>query len=141
MVPTFGLMVAAAMVASYFVLRADITRRRIDSDPATSAETFIAVPCLAGIAGAKLYHALESPREFFANPMGQFFSRFGFAWFGGPIVGAAAFAWLARHRNIPLLEMLDAGSPAAALGYGIGRIGCLLSGDGDYGAPHLCRGE
>jgi phosphatidylglycerol:prolipoprotein diacylglycerol transferase len=38
-------------------------------------------------------------------------------------------------RRIPLLEMFDAGSPAAALGYGIGRIGCFLSGDGDYGIP------
>jgi phosphatidylglycerol---prolipoprotein diacylglyceryl transferase len=82
MVPTFGLMVAAAMVASYFVLCADIKRRGIDGDPATVAETFVAVPCLAGLAGAKLYHALESPRAFFANSIGQFFSRFGLAWFG-----------------------------------------------------------
>jgi len=42
---------------------------------------------------------------------------------------------LARREKIPLLTMMDAGSPAATLGYGIGRIGCFLSGDGDYGVP------
>ncbi len=125
MVPIFGLMGAPAMVAAYFVLHADIKRRGIDGDPASTAETFIAVACLAG---AKLYQAPESPREFFANPMGQFFSHFELAWFGGLIVGAAAFVWLVRHRKLPLL---DTRSPAASLGHRIGRIGCLLSGDGD----------
>src|SRR6202042_275663 len=58
-----------------------------------------------------------------------------FAWFGGLIGGFAAYVAVARWKKIPLLAALDAGSPAAALGYGVGRIGCLLSGDGDYGVP------
>lgn len=134
-IPTFGLMVATAMVAAYLVLRADFARRAIAAASSGLAEAFIAVPCLAGIAGAKLYHVLESPHELVADPLGQVFSQFGFAWFGGMIAGVAAFVWVARRNNIPLLAALDAGSPAAALGYGIGRIGCLLSGDGDYGVP------
>ena len=137
-VPTFGLMVATAMACAYFVLRADIFRRRIAPDKASAAataEAFIAFPCLAGIAGAKLYHELQSPAEFFAHPLQHLLSQYGFAWFGGLLAGFAAYAWLAWMRRIPLLEMLDAGSPAAALGYGIGRIGCFLSGDGDYGIP------
>jgi phosphatidylglycerol:prolipoprotein diacylglycerol transferase len=137
-VPTFGLMVATAMVCAYFALRADIRRRRLapDQDSAAAmAEAFVAFPCLAGIVGAKLYHELQSPREFFAHPLQQIISPYGFAWFGGLLAGFAAYAWLAWMRKIPLLEMFDAGSPAAALGYGIGRIGCLLSGDGDYGIP------
>ena len=134
-IPTFGLMVAAAMLAAYFVLRADLARRGIAAKDSGLAEAFIALPCLAGIIGAKLYHVLETPRELFADPIGQLFSRYGLAWFGGLIAGFAAFMWLAHRRKIPLLTMLDVGSPAAALGYGIGRIGCLLSGDGDYGKP------
>lgn len=137
-IPTFGLMVASAMVCAYFVLRADILRRGLAPDKnsaAAMAEAFIALPCLSGIIGAKLYHELQSPGEFFAHPLQQFFSQYGFAWFGGLIAGFSAYLWLARMRKIPILEMLDAGSPAAALGYGIGRIGCLLSGDGDYGIP------
>jgi prolipoprotein diacylglyceryltransferase len=95
----------------------------------------IAVPCLAGIVGAKLYHVLETPATFFAHPLQELFSPYGFAWFGGLLAGFAAFVWVGRRQKIPLLTLLDAGSPAAALGYGIGRIGCLLSGDGDYGIP------
>jgi phosphatidylglycerol---prolipoprotein diacylglyceryl transferase len=134
-IPTFGLMVAAAMVAAYYVLRADLARRGIAGKRSGVAEAFIAIPCLAGIVGAKVYHVLQSPADLFADPVGQLFSQYGFAWFGGLIGGAGAFVLLARRNKIPLLMALDAGSPAAALGYGIGRIGCLLSGDGDYGVP------
>ncbi|MGH9686050.1 MAG: prolipoprotein diacylglyceryl transferase [Candidatus Acidiferrales bacterium] len=134
-VPTFGLMVALAMLGAYFVLRADLARRGIAAKDSGVAEAFIALPCLAGIIGAKLYHVFESPRQLFADPLGELFSRYGLAWFGGLIAGFAAFAWLARHRKIALLTMFDVGSPAAALGYAIGRIGCFLSGDGDYGKP------
>src|SRR4029077_13277548 len=49
--------------------------------------------------------------------------------------GLIALIILARYLKIPLLEFLDICSPAAAVGYAIGRIGCLLSGDGDYGRP------
>jgi phosphatidylglycerol:prolipoprotein diacylglycerol transferase len=130
-IPTYGLMVALAMLGAYYVLRADLMRRDIAAD----AELFIAIPCLAGIVGAKLYHVLETPSEFFAHPASELFSQFGFAWFGGLLAGFGAFVWMAHREKIPLLTMMDAGSPAAALGYGIGRIGCFLSGDGDYGIP------
>jgi phosphatidylglycerol:prolipoprotein diacylglycerol transferase len=134
-VPTFGLMVACAMLIAFYVLRADMVRRNLAPNDSTTAEMFVAVPSLVGIVGAKLYHVLETPRELFGDPAGQLFSRYGLAWFGGLIAGFAAFVWLAKWKKIPLLEMFDAGSAAAALGYGIGRIGCLLSGDGDYGVP------
>jgi phosphatidylglycerol:prolipoprotein diacylglycerol transferase len=90
---------------------------------------------MVGLAGAKLYHLLESPADFFAHPLALLISPYGFAWFGGLLAGFAAFVWVGRRQRIPLLTLLDAGSPAAALGYGIGRIGCFLSGDGDYGIP------
>jgi phosphatidylglycerol:prolipoprotein diacylglycerol transferase len=129
--PTFGLMVATAMICAFFVMRADLKRRGIEIE----AETLVAVPSLAGMIGAKLYHVLESPRELFADPIGQLFTSYGFAWFGGLIAGIAAFIYLGYRFRIPLLTLFDAASPGAALGYGIGRIGCLLSGDGDYGIP------
>ncbi len=133
-IPTYGLSVAVAMLAAFWVLRADLKRRGLSAE-AGDAETWVALPCLAGFAGAKLYHLLETPREFFADPWHELFSAYGFAWFGGLLAGFAMFLWLTHRRRVPLLVMLDAGSPAAALGYGIGRIGCLLSGDGDYGIP------
>ena len=128
--PTYGLLVATGLLCAFFVLRADLRRRQLGADP----NTIIGLAGLAGLLGAKHYHLLETPREFFAQPS-LLFSQTGFAWFGGLLGGFVTLVLLARHYRIPVLEMLDAASPAAALGYGIGRIGCLISGDGDYGIP------
>ena len=130
-IPTFGLMVAAGLFASAYVLQADFGRRNSKAD----AFLIIGIAGLAGIIGARLYHVLEAPREFFADPWPQIVSRFGFAWFGGLIGGFVALVLISRRERIPMLEFLDACAPGACVGYAIGRIGCLLSGDGDYGIP------
>jgi phosphatidylglycerol:prolipoprotein diacylglycerol transferase len=129
--PTFGLMVALALITAAYVLQADFDRRGMNAD----AFTMITVAGLAGILGAKLYHLLESPAEFFANPLPLLLSRYGFAWFGGFLGGFGALLVMGWRARLPLWEFLDACSPAAAFGYAIGRIGCFLSGDGDYGKP------
>ena len=129
--PTFGLMVATGLLVASYVLQADFHRRGIRAD----AFLIIGIAGLAGIVGARLYHALESPAEFFADPRAFIFTRYGFAWFGGFLGGFAALLILARREKIPTLTFLDACSPAACVGYAIGRIGCFLSGDGDYGIP------
>ncbi len=128
---SYGLMVATGLVCAFFVLRADFARRNLSAD----AEGVIGITGLAGLVGSRLYHLLESPAEFFADPWPQIFSTMGFAWFGAVLGGALALVVLARRFKMSLLLMLDVASPAAALGYGIGRIGCLISGDGDYGIP------
>lgn len=130
-IPTFGLMVALALITAAYILQADFDRRRFKAD----AFTMITIAGLAGIAGAKLYHLLESPSDFFADPIGLIFTRYGFAWFGGFLGGFGTMVILGRKEKLPLREFLDACSPAACVGYAIGRIGCLLSGDGDYGKP------
>jgi len=124
-------MVASAMLVAFAVLRVDLRRWGLAIEP----ETLVGLPASLGIIGAKLYHVLETPRELMAHPGSELFSQFGFAWFGGLIAGISTFALLARRYEIPFLTLCDVASPAAALGYGIGRIGCLLSGDGDYGIP------
>jgi phosphatidylglycerol:prolipoprotein diacylglycerol transferase len=124
-------MVATALMCSAYILQKDFERRAWAAD----AYSMITVGGLAGMIGAKFYHLLETPGEFFADPWPQIFSRTGFAWFGGFLGGFAAMLYLGRRAKLPMLEFLDACSPAATVGYGIGRIGCLLSGDGDYGIP------
>lgn len=126
---TYGLMVWLAFVGAYFVLNADLRRRKLPGD----ALNIILLLVVAGLVGSKLYHLLESPAEFLSDPIGQFFSSYGFAWFGGFLGGLAVLLGVARHYRVPILAFLDACSPAAALGYAIGRLGCLVSGDGDYG--------
>ena len=129
--PTFGLMVALALITAAYVLQADFDRRGMNAD----AFTMITVAGLTGIFGAKLYHLLETPSEFFANPLPLLLSRYGFAWFGGFLGGFGALLVMRWRAKLPLWEFLDACSPAASFGYAIGRIGCFLSGDGDYGRP------
>ena len=94
----------------------------------------LAVICaIFGVLGARLFHLLEYPREFMQNPMAMILSRDGFSIYGGLIVGAAAGVLFLKKRSVPLLPMLDALAPSIILGYGIGRLGCQLSGDGDWG--------
>ena len=142
--PTFGLMVALALITAGYVLQADFDRRgwKIDT-PLTSwlpnipmdASIMVTSAGVMGILGAKLYHVLESPAELLADPGNLLFSRFGFAWFGGFLAGFGGMLWMGVRAKLPLWEFLDACSPAASFGYAIGRIGCFLSGDGDYGKP------
>src|SRR3984957_3091972 len=124
-------MVATGLICAFFVIRADLRRRGYGAD----AENIIGTTGLAGLLGARLYHLLESPSEFFAHPLPLLFSTMGFAWFGAVIGGFVALVTLARRYGMKILLMLDVASPAAAVGYGVGRIGCLISGDGDYGIP------
>ncbi len=145
-IPTFGLMVATGLLVAAYVLQADFDRRREqfaksgylkgNGKPGHHDEGFLIIGMAGtiGLVGARLYHVLESPRELIADPA-LLISRFGFAWFGGFLGGFMALLFLARRFEIPALEFMDLCSPAAAVGYAIGRIGCLLSGDGDYGVP------
>jgi phosphatidylglycerol:prolipoprotein diacylglycerol transferase len=145
-IPTFGLMVATGLLFAAYILQADFDRRRAsflkkgylkqEKEARHHDEGFliIGIAGLSGLVGARLYHVLESPRELIADPS-MLVSRFGFAWFGGFLGGFIALLFLAKHFRIPVLEFMDLCSPAAAVGYAIGRIGCLLSGDGDYGRP------
>jgi phosphatidylglycerol---prolipoprotein diacylglyceryl transferase len=141
-IPSYGLMVAIGMLVAYFVLRADLVRRGISAKDSGDAESLIAWPCLAGIVASKIYSVLESPSQLIADPKGVLLSQFGFTWFGGMLGGALVFAWIAmrmvRRVNSPgvtFLTFMDMGATAAAIGYGFGRMGCLLAGDGDYGTP------
>jgi len=145
-IPTYGLMVAIGMLVAAYLLQFDINRRRaqfIERGYLRSAEKkghgdeaffIIGVIGISGLVGARLYSVLENPRELVANPA-VLISRYGFTWSGAVITTMVALVWLARHFDIPMLEFMDLCSTPAALGYAIGRVGCLLSGDGDYGVP------
>ncbi len=119
---TFGLMLWLAAVCGWWILDRNFRRSRLHAD----AMGIVAVVTVAGIVGAKLWHVLDTPGD-------HIFEREGFAWFGGLVGGILALWWEGRVTRIGGLSMLDLASPAAAVGYGVGRLGCLTSGDGDYG--------
>ena len=86
-----------------------------------------------GILGAKLFHNLENFDTFIADPIGALLSFSGLTFYGGLICGITAAIWYARSKNIKTIHLLDAAAPGIMIAYGIGRLGCQLSGDGDWG--------
>jgi phosphatidylglycerol---prolipoprotein diacylglyceryl transferase len=128
---TFGIMLWLAAVSACWILYRNFRRWAIDAD----AISIVAVSTVAGVIGSKIWHVLESPQQLIHHPAEVLFDRAGFAWYGGLIVGILTLLWQARVYKLKPLQMLDLASPAAAIGYGVGRLGCLVSGDGDYGIP------
>jgi phosphatidylglycerol---prolipoprotein diacylglyceryl transferase len=154
---TFGLLLWLAAVCGTIVLHRNFLRNGVDAD----ALNVVTLVVILGIIGAKAWHELQDVRELQAawhqimlpglHHPGEIFFGFlhwfqaGFAWFGGLLAGIATLAWQghsARFKGplegtqgprVGALRMLDLAAPAAAIGYGVGRIGCLTSGDGDYG--------
>ena len=82
-----------------------------------------------GILGAKIWYVIEK------GDLGSLFSGTGLVFYGGAIGGALAVMAYAKHRDFLDYRLFDMGAPALAIGYAVGRIGCQLSGDGDYGIP------
>jgi len=128
-IPTFGLMLWLASVAGAFLVDRSFKRARVDAD----AVGMVAIAVVAGIVGAKLWHVLDTPMEFRELGWRVLWDSAGFAWFGGLVFGIGALVLQGWKLGIGGLRTLDLAAPAAAIGYGIGRIGCFLSGDGCYG--------
>jgi phosphatidylglycerol:prolipoprotein diacylglycerol transferase len=127
--PTFGLMLWLAAVVGAIVVDRAFKRAGIAAD----AVGMVTIAVVAGIVGAKLWHVLDSPAEFRAIGWGVLWDNAGFAWYGGLVFGITALVVQGWWAKIGALRTLDLAAPAAAIGYGIGRIGCFLSGDGCYG--------
>jgi phosphatidylglycerol:prolipoprotein diacylglycerol transferase len=129
--PTFGLMLWLAAVAAAFIMDRNFRRVRIEAD----AVGMVAIAVLAGIIGAKVWHVIDTPIEFREEGWRVLWDTAGFAWFGGLVFGISALVLQGWWAKIGGLRTLDLAAPAAAIGYGIGRVGCFLSGDGCYGLP------
>lgn len=96
------------------------------------------IAAAAGFIGAKVFHHLETFDKFLENPMAALADPFsGLTFYGGLICGGAAVLWYAKKHNVNWKTMLDVGAPAMMLAYGVGRMGCHISGDGDWGEPNF----
>jgi phosphatidylglycerol:prolipoprotein diacylglycerol transferase len=149
---TFGLLLWLAAVLAAVTLHWTFRRDGVDGD----ALNVVAMVVIAGVIGAKVWHELQDPAELRAalHQIGLpgwhhawqvvvgFFEWFkaGFAWFGGMLAGIAMLmAQGAAEKPNGMrgfragVRMMDLAAAAAAVGYGVGRLGCLTSGDGDYG--------
>ncbi len=93
----------------------------------------VIIAAIFGFAGAKVFHNLENWNEFVKNPLDALISFSGLTFYGGLICAALAIIFFAKKNAIPVIHLADAFAPALMLGYAIGRIGCQVSGDGDWG--------
>jgi phosphatidylglycerol:prolipoprotein diacylglycerol transferase len=94
------------------------------------------IAAVAGLLGAKIFHNLENWNDFKRDPIDALLSFSGLTMYGGLILGSAAVIWYARKKKITIPHLIDACAPALMLAYGVGRLGCQVAGDGDWGIPN-----
>lgn len=95
--------------------------------------TLLMWAAIGGFIGAKLFHNLEYWDDFVKDPIGGLLSFSGLTFYGGLLMGGAAVLYQANKYGIKWIHMLDIAGPGLMLAYAVGRIGCQLSGDGDWG--------
>ncbi len=129
---TFGLCFGLAFVVSGAI----VTRRLKElGHPPDWAYEMVFAALIGGLVGARGYWLLGHLDELADDPLSAIFGGSGLVWFGGALGGAAGVLLWARRRGMFNLALLDLCSPALAMGYAVGRVGCQVSGDGDYGKP------
>src|SRR6476620_2581873 len=129
-IKTFGLMFALAFLA----VGAVIARRFKElGKPVDWAYEIVFAALLGGLVGSRAYYLVQHYDSVKHDLLGNLFSGTGLVWYGGAIGGAIAVCAWARWRDFLGLQLLDLCAAPLALGYAIGRIGCQVSGDGDYG--------
>jgi phosphatidylglycerol:prolipoprotein diacylglycerol transferase len=122
----FGVLLVAAFLVAYVVLSWNAKRLELGNEEDASA--LLLAAGIGGVVGGKIYYAA------LYGDWRLLFDRSGLVFYGALVLGAAAVLWTARRRGLSMARVADAGAPAVAAGYAIGRIGCFLVGD-DYGRP------
>ncbi len=128
-IKTFGLLFALAFLASGLV---GARRLRELGKPVDWAYELVFAALVGGILGSRVYWVVQN-YDSSEGVLGSLFSGSGLVWYGGMIGGAIGVLVWARVRGMAVLAMIDLAAPPLALGYAIGRAGCQVSGDGDYG--------
>jgi phosphatidylglycerol:prolipoprotein diacylglycerol transferase len=129
---SYGLMLGISFLLGSYILSRDFRRKHLDPNMANTI-TLLAV--VFGIAGAKILYLIEEWKSFVQNPVGMTFSAGGLTWYGGFLLALLAVSLHIRAKKVPFLKVWDSLGLALIIAYGVGRIGCHLSGDGDYGTP------
>jgi phosphatidylglycerol:prolipoprotein diacylglycerol transferase len=128
----FGVFLAAAFWAAGWVAAREFARKGLDPDVASSSLVWAIV---GGLLGARLWLVLSDPVALVRDPVGTIFTGSGWVFYGGLAGGALAVTILFRRRGVPFLQGADAVAPGIVLAQAIGRVGCQVSGDGDWGVP------
>jgi len=151
---TYGLMVATAILTATWITKIELDRkyregilghvevkekgkkgrtRTIKTSPSVLVWTIMILAAFFGVVGAKLFHIIDNFGNFIQDPTPFIFSGDGLTFYGGLIVGSVAVLYYARRKGVHIGALFDCIAPAVMLAYGVGRIGCYLAGDGDWG--------
>lgn len=131
-ISTYGLMMAMGFLTANYLLQKEFHRLKM---PQKLADHIIIISVIGGIIGAKLFFVWETSAEIesFSEAIDSLFSGGGLTWYGGLVVATLGVFILFKKHNLKFLPMADIITPMMASGYGFGRLGCLVSGDGCYG--------
>ena len=129
---SFGLLLGIGFLLGSYILSLELKRKKLNPEIASTI-TILAV--VFGIAGAKILFLIEEWKTFVRNPIGEAFTPGGLTWYGGFILGMTAISLYVRSKKIPFLKIWDGLAMGLIIAYGVSRLGCHLSGDGDYGFP------
>lgn len=127
---SFGLMIALMFFAA--VTRLGDSFEEVGIERRLS-ETFVFYAIFMGLIGARVWYLIEEWSAVRGDLAGAILSGAGFTFYGGFVAALATVIFICRKHKISLHRFFDSVAPTLALGYGIGRLGCQLSGDGDYG--------
>ena len=153
---SFGLMLAIAILTAAWLMGRELDRmyrqgrvgsvrvpvddekgrkrgRTREASPSVLVGTLAIIAAVGGIVGSKVFHILENLDQFVLDPMGMIFSTGGLTFYGGLIVAGVSIAWYIKKKGLAVGAFADAVAPGLMIGYGVGRIGCHLAGDGDWG--------
>jgi phosphatidylglycerol:prolipoprotein diacylglycerol transferase len=131
-IKTFGVTFALGFLACGFVIA---RRLRELGKPVDWAYEIVFAALIGGLIGSRAYFVIQNYSQVKHDLIGSIFSGSGLVWYGGAVGGAiGVIAWMSWRRTLNLITV-DMCATVLALGYGIGRIGCQVSGDGDYGIP------
>jgi phosphatidylglycerol:prolipoprotein diacylglycerol transferase len=127
-IQSYGVSKALAALAAAFLLARAFEKMGLKRD---SAYSLVMWATIWGFVGAKIYYLLEQLPNFDVHHLGGM----GFTWYGGLIGGAVAALVVVHRHQLPLGKVAGAAAIPLTIAYGIGRLGCLLAGDGTYGRP------
>jgi phosphatidylglycerol:prolipoprotein diacylglycerol transferase len=129
-VNSFGLCIALALLIGITVLTNSFKVNGLNPE---LAEKYVISAGITGLIGARIWYIITFYPEIKGNLLGAIFSTSGFVFYGGFIFASILLYFMAKKDKLNIASFVDSLGPALALGYAIGRLGCQLSGDGDYG--------
>lgn len=127
---SYGLMMAIGFLVAGQLTGKELKRKGLPEEAASAMVVWAAV---GGLIGARILSIAGDWQGFLADPMAAIFSGAGFVFFGGLIGGAIAVSLMIRKYELPWLKTVDCAAPGLVLAHALGRIGCELAGDGDWG--------